>query len=156
MPFSLSCDRSSQETLKITLFYQPGRLVKISWKSLDISSNDMSGCRFWVDFQEKFAFNWAKCYSNHCNYRREKRVTLYNYSKAPALSSSCSTSRMMISVRLGWCCENGHSLCQSCQGCQMSAVTKCNTDGSQRQPRLLYGFTWYHKAASPGLWCSYV
>ena len=69
VPFSLSCDRSSQETLKITLFYQPGRLVKISWKSLDISSNDMSGCRFWLDFQEKFAFNCEKCYSNHCNYR---------------------------------------------------------------------------------------
>ena len=70
----VSCDTSSRETFEITLFYRAGHLVKISWKSLDISSNDMSGCRFWVDFQEKFAFNWAKCYSNHCNYRREKRV----------------------------------------------------------------------------------
>ena len=156
LQWCVSCDRSSQETLEITLFYRPGRLVKISWKSLDISSTDMSGCRFWVDFREKFAFNWAKCWSNHCNYLccLEKRVTLYNYSKAPSLAPCCKPAAW-------WSLYGSVSPVRmvtvgvSQSGGQMSAVIKCNTgtDGSQkyqRQSRLLYGFTWVHKATIPG------
>ena len=167
MPFSLSCDRSSQETLKITLFYQPGRLVKISWKSLDISSNDMSGCRFWLDFQEKFAFNCEKCYSNHCNYRGpdclEKRVTLYNYRPSWSLAPSCKPAELwslygwlsavrMVTVDVSEREERGCHM--SASWLSSSAAMTDYTDNIGLISRLVYGSTRYYKSSTiTGIWC---